>query len=197
MTLISTIILLILVLDPLGNIPFFIAALKDVPAERWRPVIVRELFIALGVLVLFLFLGPQLLKLLHISGPSLTIAGGIILLLIAIKMIFPSQAGFEERITNREPFVVPLAIPYIAGPSALATVMLLASREPLRWPEWLLALIVAWLATGCVLLLSGELERFLGDRGLIALERLMGMILTAIAVEMTLTGIMDFVSRHA
>lgn len=197
MTLISTIILLILVLDPLGNIPFFIAALKDVPAERWRPVIVRELIIALGVLVLFLFLGPQLLKLLHISGPSLTIAGGIILLLIAIKMIFPSQAGFEERITNREPFVVPLAIPYVAGPSALATVMLLASREPLRWPEWLLALIIAWLATGCVLLLSGELERFLGDRGLIALERLMGMILTAIAVEMTLTGIMDFVSRHA
>lgn len=196
MTLASAIILLILVMDPLGNIPFFVSVLKKVPPERKRRVIARELVIALCVLVLFLFLGPQLLKLLGISGPSLSIAGGIVLLLIAIKMVFPSHDDLVEE-EHAEPLVVPLAIPYVAGPSSLATVMLMASGEPLRWADWLLALVCAWLATGLVLLMSVELERVLGKRGMVALERLMGMILTAIAVEMALTGVADFLAAHA
>ncbi|MFP5222769.1 MAG: MarC family protein [Acidobacteriota bacterium] len=196
MTLASAIILLILVMDPLGNIPFFVSVLKKVPPERKRRVIARELVIALCVLVVFMFLGPQLLKLLGISGPSLSIAGGIVLLLIAIKMVFPSHDDLAEE-EHVEPLVVPLAIPYVAGPSSLATVMLMASGEPSRWADWLLALVCAWLATGLVLLLSVELEKLLGKRGMVALERLMGMILTAIAVEMALTGIADFLAAHA
>lgn len=196
MTLYSAIILLVLVMDPLGNIPFFITALKDVEEGRKKKVIARELVIALTLLVLFMFLGPQIMKGLNISGPSLTIAGGIILLLIAIKMIFPSRDAFLEKMVSREPFIVPLAIPYVAGPSALVTVMLVMSREPLRWKEWLLALILAWLITGAILLLAGELEKLLGERGVIAVERLMGMILIAISVEMTLNGIMAFMTLH-
>lgn len=190
MTFSTALILLILVMDPLGGIPFFIAALRNVPPERKKKVIAREMVIALLFLILFMFLGPKILKLLGISGPSLTIAGGIILLLIAIKMIFPGSddSGFDTLIQD-EPLIVPLAIPYVSGPSALATVMLVVSKEPGRWMEWLLALFIAWLITGLILLMSVELENILGERGVVAIERLMGMILTAIAVEMTLNGI--------
>ena len=196
MTITSAIILLILVMDPLGNIPFFVSVLKRVPPERKRRVIARELVIALCVLTLFLFLGPQLLKMLGISGPSLSIAGGLVLFLIAIKMVFPCHDELTEE-EDAEPLVVPLAIPYVAGPSSLATVMLMASGEPSRWGDWLLALACAWVVTGLVLLLSVELERLLGKRGMVALERLMGMILTAIAVEMALGGVADFLAAHA
>jgi multiple antibiotic resistance protein len=196
-TFVSATIILILVLDPLGNIPVFLTALKHVPVRRKRAVILRELLIALGVLMVFLFVGPRILSLLHISDPALNIAGGIILLLIAIKMIFPNHEEERHEAKHyREPFIVPLAIPYVAGPSALATVMLLASREPGRWPEWLAALTLAWLISGGILLLSSELEKLLGDRGVVAVERLMGMILTAIAVEMALGGIIDFIAMH-
>ncbi|OGU01057.1 MAG: hypothetical protein A2079_02910 [Geobacteraceae bacterium GWC2_48_7] len=196
MTFVSATITLVLVLDPLGNIPFFITTLKEVPEKRKRRVILRELIVALIVLIIFLFLGPGILSLLNISGPALNIAGGIILLLIAIKMIFPDHADRNQQSPSHEPFIVPLAIPYVAGPSALATVMLLGSREPDRWPEWLTAVFCAWLICGGVLLLSSGLDRLLGERGLTAVERLMGMILTAIAIEMTLGGVLDFVARH-
>ena len=196
MTLLSAIILIVLVLDPLGNMPFFIAVLKNVPPERKRKVIARELLIALGVLIFFLFLGPRVLRVLNISGPSLSIAGGIVLLLVAIKMIFPVKTEPEDDTLASEPLVVPLAIPYLAGPSSMATVMLLASSDPARWPEWLAAIVCAWLLSGIVLLMTVELERLLGKRGMVAMERLMGMILTAIAVEMTLNGITGFLAVH-
>ncbi|SNB48066.1 MarC family protein [Geobacter sp. DSM 9736] len=198
MTFTAAVILFILVMDPLGGIPFFIAALRKVPLERKKKVIAREMLIALTFLILFMFLGPKILKLLSISGPSLTIAGGIILLLIAIKMIFPGHqdCGFETLVQD-EPLIVPLAIPYVSGPSALATVMLVVSREPQRWPEWLLALVVAWLITGIILMMCVELENILGERGVVAIERLMGMILTAIAVEMTLTGVHSYLTLLA
>ena len=190
MTFSAALILFLLVMDPLGGIPFFIAALRKVHPARKKKVIVREMIIALGFMIGFMFLGPKILKLLGISGPSLTIAGGIILLLIAIKMIFPvkEENAFETLIQD-EPLIVPLAIPYVSGPSALATVMLVVSKEPGRWGEWLLALFIAWLITGIILVMSVELEKILGERGVVAIERLMGMILTAIAVEMALDGI--------
>ena len=190
MSLVSAFVLLFFVMDAFGNIPLFLSALAPVASERRRRVVVRELLIALGVLVLFLFAGPALLRGLGISEASLSIAGGIILFLIALRMIFPQQHGtMAEEPVEAEPFVVPLAIPFVAGPSAMASVMLLVSREPDRWPEWLAALVLAWAATAAILLLAPRLARALGARGLIAIERLMGMVLTALAVEMVVRGV--------
>ena len=190
MTMFSAATLLFLVMDPFGNIALFLTALKDVPQERHKRIILRELLIALIVLVFFLFMGRYILQLLHISEPSLTIAGGIILFLIALKMIFPARGRMFDELEG-EPFVVPLAIPLVAGPSAMASLLFISSREPGRWPEWLVALLLAWFVTGIILLLASNLRRILKQRGLIAMERLMGMILTAIAVQMLLTGIKE------
>jgi multiple antibiotic resistance protein len=191
MTVLAAAVLLFLVLDPFGNIPFFLAALEGVEPSRHRRIIVRELVIALAALLVFLFAGQHLLGLLQITEPALTVAGGIILFLIAIRMVFPRpQASLEERVDG-EPFIVPLAIPYVAGPSALVAVMLIMNREPQRWPEWLLATVAAWLATAVLVLLASGLQRFLGRRGLIALERLMGLLLITLAVQMVMNGVED------
>ena len=195
MTLASAILLLILVIDPLGNIPFFLASLKHVEPARQNRVILRELVVAFGVMVLFLFLGGPLLGLLQISEPALTIAGGVILFLIALRMVFPAAESSMQEAVKGEPFIVPLAIPYVAGPSVLATELLLISREPDRWLEWLIAVSVAWLATAIVLILGARLRSYLGERGLTAMERLMGMVLVAIAVQMLLSGVERFVGQ--
>ncbi len=195
MTLLSAAVLLFLVMDPMGNIPLFLTSLKNIDRSRHQKIILRELLIALGVLVFFLFAGQYVLKVLQISDPTLSISGGIILFIIAIRMIFPNrmrQSNYPEL--EEEPFIVPLAIPLIAGPSALASVMLLMSRDSSRWLEWLIALLLAWMAAGVILLMSGKLSRVMGPRGLVALERLMGMILTTVAVEMILKGIRSFIA---
>jgi multiple antibiotic resistance protein len=189
MTMSSAALLLFLVMDPLGNIPLFLTALRSVPPERQTRVVTRELVVAYVILLVFLFAGRYLLQLLEISPPALTIAGALVLFLIALRMVFPSSEGSLEQGIEGEPFIVPLAIPYVAGPSALATVLLMMSSDPARWPEWLGAVTVAWLAGAVVLLLGSRLGRFLGRRGLIAIERLMGMLLVAIAVEMFLRGL--------
>jgi multiple antibiotic resistance protein len=194
MTIASAGLLLFLVMDPLGNIPFFLTALKRVDAARQRTVVVRELLIALGVLVCFLFAGRYVLELLHISEPALTAAGGVILLLIAVRMIFPSPEKTMQEEFGEEPFIVPLAIPYVAGPSALSTELLLTSREPNRWPEWLIATCAAWLVCSVILYFASGFRHLLGQRGLVAVERLMGMVLVTIAVQMLMTGIGQFVS---
>ncbi len=188
MTLASAIVLLFLVIDPFGNVPFFVSALKDVDAARRRRVIVRELLIAYAVMVVFLFAGEPLLRVLGISGPALTIAGGVILFLIALRMVFPMRGQTMQEDVQGEPFIVPLAIPYIAGPSVLAVELLLMSDEPSRWPVWLVAITVAWAGTAVVVLFGNQVADRLGPRGLVAIERLMGMILVAIAIQMFLTG---------
>src|SRR5690606_26235838 len=139
MTLISAAVLLFFVMDPLGNVPLFLAALRHVDPARIRAIIVRELLIALAILVIFLFLGRYLLEVLRVSPAALTAGGGVILLLIALRMIFPSSERPLREEVREEPFVVPLAIPYTAGPSTLATELLFMSREPERWPVWLAA----------------------------------------------------------
>lgn len=192
MTLISAALLLFLVMDPLGNIPLFLSALKNVPPERRTKVIMRELLIALAIMIIFLFSGQAFLSALHISEPALTATGGVILFLIAIKMIFPHQGEAAKPANEDEPFIVPLAIPYVAGPSALATLLLIMNGEPERWPEWLGALFAAWFVTGVILLSAGFLAKILRNRGLIAIERLMGMILVAIAIQMLMNGIVEF-----
>ncbi len=194
MTFFSAALLLFLVMDPLGNIPLYLTALKNVPVERRMRVIFRELLIALGIMVLFLFSGQAFLSALNISEPALTTTGGVILFLIAIKMIFPSDDGQKKHANEEEPFIVPLAIPYVAGPSALATLLLIMNNEPERWPEWLGAVFVAWLVTGIILLAAGPLAKILRNRGLIAIERLMGMILVAIAIQMLMNGAVEFVT---
>lgn len=195
MTIFSAAVLLFLVIDPIGNIPFFLTALKHIEPRRQQLIVIRELLIALGVLIVFLFTGQYLLHALDITEPSLTLAGGIILFLIAIKMIFPPAAGSFEPTMEGEPFIVPLAIPYVAGPSALAAILFIMNRDPGRWLEWLVALLLAWLSAGLIIFLSSRLSRFLGPRGLIALERLMGMILVTIAVQMFMRGIVQFLER--
>jgi len=193
MTIFSAAVLLFLVMDPFGNVPFFISALESVDARRRQRVVVRELLIALVVMVAFLFGGQYFLSALQISESALTAAGGTVLLLIAIRMVFPRPGQSTAEDITGEPFIVPLAIPYVAGPSALASLLLIMNREPARWPEWLLALVIAWLASGLILLACGPLSRILGRRGLIALERLMGMVLVAIAVQMLMTGVGEYV----
>lgn len=195
MTLSSAALLLFLVLDPFGNLPFFLTVLARVDPARRRRVVVRELLLALVALVAFLFLGPFLLQALRVSEPALTVAGGIILFLIALRMIFPGRRGpFDDELEG-EPFLVPLAIPYVAGPSALASVLLIMNRDPERWREWLGALLAAWAATAVILVLGTGLSRHLGRRGLIAMERLMGMVLTTLAVQMLLDGLDQYLSR--
>jgi len=158
MTLASAAALLFLVMDPLGNILLFVSALQGVAPERRVRVVVRELVIAYLILVAFLFVGQPLLALLNITGAALTIAGALVLFLIALRMVFPSaERNLSESIAG-EPFVVPLAIPYVAGPSAMATVLLLVSREPQRWPAWLGALTAAWIVSALILMAGGKLS---------------------------------------
>lgn len=195
MTLISAIILLFLVIDPFGNVPFFVSALKEVEPARRKRVIVRELLIAYAIMVAFLFVGDPLLRVLGISGPALTIAGGVILFLIALRMVFPIRGRSAQEELSGEPFIVPLAIPYVAGPSVLAVELLLMSNEPTRWPIWLLAISAAWAATAVVVFFGSQVAERLGPRGLIAIERLMGMILVAIAIQMFLTGADTYFGR--
>jgi multiple antibiotic resistance protein len=191
-TVFSASVLLFLVMDPFGNIPFFLAALESVPRARHLRVILRELLIAFVVLVLFLFAGQHILRALQISEAALRAAGGTVLFLIAIRMVFPQGRAVPGEHLEGEPFIVPLAIPYVAGPSALASVLLIMNQEPDRWPEWLTALFVAWLASGIIILLSSVLAQHLGRRVLIAIERLMGMVLVALAIQMLMTGIRQF-----
>ena len=189
----SAVVILLLVMDPIGNIPLFVSLLRQVEPARRKRVILRECAIAFVVLLVFVFFGAAILGVLGLSDPSLTIAGGVILFLIALRMIFRRPEGVFGDTLSGEPFIVPLAIPSIAGPAAIATVMLLASRAPQRLLEWCLAVSVAMLATAALLVSADRLAKLAGEQGLLAFERLMGLILTAIAVEMLLRGIETFV----
>lgn len=191
----SAVVILVLVMDPVGNIPLFLSALGQVEPRRRLRVIVRECLIAWLVLVLFALFGRTLLDVLGISDPSLTIAGGVILFLIALRMIFRHPEGLFGETVRGEPFIVPLAIPALAGPAAIATVVLQVSRAPGRLPEWIAAVAVAIAVTLLVLLAADRIARLAGERGLAALERLMGLVLTAIAIEMLLRGIRAFVAE--
>lgn len=194
MSTLSAAILLFLIMDPLGNIPLFLAVLRDVPTRRRPWVLVRELIIALVVLFGFLFGGEYLLRALQLKQESVAIAGGIVLFLIGVRMIFPPKEGiFGGGDVNAEPFIVPLAIPAVAGPSTMAAVMLLANSEPGRTADWSIALTGAWLATALILMSSTFLYRLLGNSVLVAMERLMGMLLVALAVQMFLNGVVAYV----
>lgn len=191
MTLYTATMTLILVMDPLGNIPIFLSTLNFVNPTRRKQIILRETFIAFLILTAFLFFGQYILEGMQISEPALSIAGGIILFLIAIRMIFPSEEHQKIK-QHSEPFIVPLAIPFIAGPSTMAMVMLFANQAPQKIGLWWLALLIASIICAVILVFADVLRKLLGDRGLTAIERLMGMILTTMAVQMFLSGIETF-----
>ena len=193
-TFLSATVLLILITDPFGNIPIFANALKNVAPARRPRVILREVLIAFALLLVFMFVGDGFLRVMNLSALSLQIAGGVILFLIALRMIFPPPpVEAVDQVT--EPLIVPLAIPALAGPSALATVMLLVSQAPERRVEWVAALSVTMLVCAVVLVLAERIQRVLGDRFIVAVERLMGLILVAVAVEMLLRGFKTFAGQ--
>ena len=193
----SATILLILITDPIGNIPIFANALKHVAQERRAWVILREVLIAFVLLLTFMFVGEGFLRLMNLSELSLQIGGGVILFLIALRMIFPPLPGEQAAESPGEPLIVPLAIPAIAGPSALATVLLLVSQAPERRIQWIAALCVTMAVSAVVLVLAERIQRVAGDRFVVALERLMGLVLVAVSIEMLLRGIKTFARQLA
>lgn len=188
-TFLSAFILLLLVLDPLGSLPIFIPILRTVSPQRRRWVVLREVGIAFAVLFAFMFFGDAFLRVMRLSERSLEVAGGVILLMVAIRMIFSHGEGVYGVPEGKEPLIFPLAVPLMAGPSAMATVLLLASRQPDRVMEWVGALFCALSVSGTVLLLCDRIRRWVGDSVVSATEKLMGLVLTAIAVEMILAGL--------
>lgn len=188
-TFLSAFILLLLVLDPLGSLPIFIPVMRQVAPQRRRWVAVREVGIAFAVLFAFMFLGEGFLRVMHLSERSLEVAGGVILLMVAIRMIFSHEGGVYGTPEGKEPLIFPLAVPLLAGPSAMATVLLLASRQPERMLSWVGALASAMAVSLVVLLLCDRIRRWVGDSVVAAVEKLMGLVLTAIAVEMILAGL--------
>jgi multiple antibiotic resistance protein len=190
----SAVVTLFLIMDPIGNIPLFLSILKTVAPERRRLVLLREIVLAYGVLLVFFFAGNYLLKFLGLDQESISIAGGIVLFLIALRMIFPAEASTTTEVEG-EPFLVPLAIPLIAGPSTLAALLLLQRSAPAQTVSLFLAVTIAWAISGVILFSSTFFYRILRERGLIALERLMGMLLVMVAVQMLLNGIKAFLAR--
>lgn len=181
---------LFFVMDPLGNIPIFNAVLARFEPARRSRIVARELIFALIILLGFLFAGNVVMTFLGLSQPTLSLSGGILLFIIALRMIFPRPGNEDEEV--HDPFIVPLAVPLVAGPSTLAVLLLLSSSEPDRLWEWCVALLIAWVATTVILACSPWLMKVLGDRGVRALERLMGMLLVLLAVEMFLDGLAAF-----
>jgi multiple antibiotic resistance protein len=193
MSIISVATSLFFVLNSLGVIPFFVGILSGYPVRRQRKIILREMLIALGILVCFNFFGNQILHVLGIDHCVVGIAGGTLLFLIALSMIFPKKNHL--KVPNREPFIFPLAIPAVAGPGAITAVMIYSQQAPNA--AWMLLPIgLAWLCSTLILLASSNIKLFLGQKGLIACERLGGMVISLIAVQMFTTGIMGLVEKN-
>lgn len=196
MSLFSIAFSLFLLMDSIGNIPFYISFLKTVPPKRRSKIIVREMVIALFIILFFNFVGDALMHFLEIKHDTLQIAGGIILFLMCLKMIFPPPHQDTNGLPGSEPFIVPLAIPLVAGPAVLAAVMIY-TRQEVNSVLMVGAILIAWAASLAILLSSSILLRFLGNKGVIALERLMGLILILIATQMFLTGLASFMNRSS
>lgn len=187
---ISATVLLFLIMDPLGNLPIFMSVLKDLEPRRRRRVLLREMAIALLLMLIFLFAGDKILQFLNLRTETVSISGGIILFLVALKMIFPTPGSSASGLpAGEEPFLVPLAIPLVAGPSLLATLMLLSHQYPGQLGGLVLALLIAWGISLGILLMSGVFLRLLGDKGVSALERLMGLVLVMLSTQMFLDGV--------
>lgn len=194
MDIFSAAVMLFLIMDPLGNLPIFASILRHIDPKKRRKVLIRELLFALVIMLSFLYAGEAILNFLNLRSESVSIAGGIILFLIAIKMIFPSPGGVAGLAAGEEPFIVPMAIPLMAGPSILAALILLAHTDNSRMADWTIALVSAWGMSAVILMFYKLFTRILGEKGLIAVERLMGMVLVMISVQMLLDGISNYIN---
>ena len=186
-----------LLMDPLGNLPVFSSILHDVSPERRRTVLVRELLLALAFLVGFLLVGRYVFGVLHLQQESVQIAGGLILATIAFRMLFPGRDGIFGPESGGEPLFFPLAVPMVAGPATLSLLLLLSGNEPSRTDDWALAILGAWAGTAAVLAFSGRIGQLLGEQGLTVLQKLMGMLLACLAVQMLLEGVVGAVRLSA
>jgi len=188
----SVAVTLFLIMDPLGNAPVFNAVLARLAPRRRVPVIARELIIALIILLGFLLAGNAIMLFLGLSQPSLSIAGGVLLFIISLRMILPNGSDNSDDVETEDPFIVPLAMPLIAGPSTIAVLLLLSSSQPGKLFHWVIALFLAWLATTLILVASPKILGLIGPRGSLALKRLMGMILVILATQLLLNGVREF-----
>ncbi len=194
MDIFSASVMLFLIMDPLGNLPIFASILRHIDPAKRRKVLIRELTFALIIMLLFLYAGESILTFLNLRSESVSIAGGIILFLIAIRMIFPQPGGVVGLAAGEEPFIVPMAIPLMAGPSVLAALILLAHTDNSRMGDWTLALIMAWGVSAVILMFNALFTRILGEKGLTAVERLMGMVLVMLSVQMFLDGVANYLN---
>jgi multiple antibiotic resistance protein len=197
----STCLVLFFVMDPIGNIPLFLVVLDKIPVNKRKWIITREIFFAMIILIIFLYSGNSILKYLNISQFSLKISGSILLFLISIRMIFPSSSQQQGStvfgdLPEGEPFLFPLAIPSLAGPSAIITVIILSNQNPGKIHLWIFAIILSCILALSVLLSSNLIAKFTGKKGIFAMEKLMGMILIAISTEMFLKGIKEFLNQY-
>ncbi len=192
MDILSAATMLFLIMDPLGNLPIVLSILKHLDPKRRRIVLVRELFFALAILLLFLFAGQSILSFLHVEPETLSISGGIILFIIAIRMIFPQTGSVTGLAAGEEPFFVPMAIPMIAGPSVIASLLLLSTQHPGQLLELSGAVMIAWGTTFFILMFYNFFHKLLGERGLKAIERLMGLLLVMISTQMFLNGVKSY-----
>jgi MarC family membrane protein len=194
-SMISAVFLLLVLLDPIGNIPLYLATVEQLEKKRRVPVITRECAIAYAILILFAVMGNHLMGWMHLSNHAMGIAGGVLLFIIALRMIFRRPEGVFGEASEGEPLIFPLAVPLFAGPSAIAFVLLLTSRAPDRLPEWIGAITIASAVSTLILAFSSRLNEFIGKRGIRAMETLLGLLLTAIATQMLLDGIGDYLQH--
>jgi multiple antibiotic resistance protein len=192
LSLFSITVVLFIIMDPVGNIPSYLTLVKDLSPERRRYVLIREMLIALAFMLVFNFIGEYIFSILELSDTAVKLSSGLILFLTAIKILFPAANSFRMNLPKGEPFIIPLAVPLIAGPSLLATIMLYAKMETsiLMMME---AIVIAWVLALLVLLAGPRLNRYLGNNGLKAFERLMAMVLVMLAIQRFMEGIQTFV----
>lgn len=186
--------LFLIVMDPLGNVPIFVGVLRSFDPERQRKIILRELLIALGFMILFLFFGQGFFRVLNVSTSSLQMAGGIILFIIAIRMIFAAPGQHKGGRIAKDPLIVPLAVPAVAGPAILATMTLYGGAAENKLLV-LLAVFIAWLCLLPTLIFSPYLKKLLGDNGIIAAERLFGYIVVLVSTQMALSGLISALGK--
>jgi multiple antibiotic resistance protein len=196
-SIISTAILIVFVLDPFGNVPLLLSILKKATQTQRYKIILRESLIGFCILMVFFFFGQNFLNIFHLQTEAITIAGGIIFFIISLKMIFPNSHGDSIFATDElDPLVVPIAMPMIAGPGALATIMVLVQTNQSHLGALFVSMSLAWLISALILLFSPMLYRVLKNKGLTALERLMGMLLLIMSVQMFIDGIKGLVNTY-
>lgn len=193
MTIFSISLVLFLIMDPIGNISSFLKMVEEIPPKKQNMILIREMLIALLVMVIFNYIGEGIYELLQISDPAVRLSSGVILFIISVQILFPNLSGLRENLPKEEPFIIPFAIPLIAGPSVLATIMLYAHMEQSQ-PVMLFSILCAWILALLVMIAAKPLYKIMGENGLMACEKLMGMVLVLIAIQRFLDGVEQYVA---